>query len=167
VKLYRYLFFIPLFFLLLGGPAGAELRPLADTDMGNISARTGIVSRMMALKSFSPGGNSETSRFANLLHIDPTFLTNLRNFERNIREFGDAFLHAETRPLADGWTWFEVSYTSEHGYESPAEQLPCAHFSASPVEGGLGLLGMGGFQVERSGTTRIEMSGKIKIEFRP
>jgi|GEM_PF-2842702 len=170
MKLFRnaFLFMIVLFCIHTGF---AEIKPLTDQDMGKITAQTGVLGRMVSFsEAFASSGQDRPDNKMDLTHIMPfnlAYVQDLRGLESNIRRFDEIFERMETKPLDDGWTYFEASFNTDEPLKNPGEQLTYENAFSAPVEAGLGILSMGGFKVERSHKTRIEISGKVKVQFRP
>ncbi len=145
----------------------AEMEALTDGEMGEVTAQTGVLGKVVGFSqayAASSGGQADLER---AVPFNLAYVQQIRDMEDNVRNFDEIFQRMETRPLEDGWTYFEFEYNSPEEIRHPGEQLSYNDVWDKPVESGLGLLGMGGFRVERSGQTHIRASGKIKIEFRP
>ncbi len=145
----------------------AEMKPLTDKDMGNVTGQTGLLGNLVGFgEAFSKIGKSKKD-LDKAIPFNLAYATKQKDLEKNLMAFHDVFQRIETTPLEDGWSYFEYEYDSDEELINIGEQLTYTDVYSSPVESGLGLFGLGGFKVERSGTTHYQMSGKVKIEFRP
>lgn len=170
MKLYRNILLL-LILLFCIHTGFAEIKPLSDQDMREVTAQTGVLGRMVGFsEAFASSGKVNVDGKTELERAVPfnlAYVQDLRELEQNVRRFDEIFERVETKPLEDGWTYFEASFNAEKPIENPGEQLTYEDAFDSPVETGLGILSMGGFKVERSHKTRIHMTGRVKVEFRP
>ncbi|MCP4118385.1 MAG: hypothetical protein GY737_23920 [Desulfobacteraceae bacterium] len=169
MKQYKFFFFVFFVFFVLFTihTVFAEMKALSDKAMGKVTGQTGVLGNLVGFgEVFAKTGQSKED-LDKAIPFNLAYATKLKDLEKNLREFHDIFQRIETTPLEDGWSYFEFEYDSEDELKNPGEQLTYNDVHSSPVESGLGLFGLGGFQVERSGKTHIRMSGKVKIEFRP
>lgn len=144
----------------------AEMKALTNKEMGSVTGQTGILGKMIGFSEAfaSTGGSKEDLDKA--LTFNLAYINQLKDIQKNIQSFDEIFSKVETTPLEDGWTYFELEYTTKEAPTVPGEQLTYTDVYENPVESGLGLFGLGGFRVEGGGV-HIKMSGKVKIEFRP
>jgi len=145
----------------------AEMEALTDADMGEITAQTGIVGNLVSFGEAHAATGGSKVDLDKAIPFNLAYVQQLRDMENNVRGFDEIFQRMETRPLENGWSYFEFEYHAPEEIKHPGEQLSYNDVWDKPVESGLGLLEMGGFQVERSGGVHVRASGKIKIEFRP
>lgn len=166
MKKYKNMIFILILFFSIHG-VFAEMKALTDRDMGQVTAQTGILGNLIAFgEAFaSTGGDKED--LDKSISFNLAYVNQLKDLEKNVRNFHDIFQRMEIKPLEDGWSSFEFEYDSEDEIEIPGDQLAYSDVYTNPVESGIGLLGLGGFKVEKNGSTHIRMTGKVKIEFRP
>jgi hypothetical protein len=145
----------------------AEMRALTDKDMGKVTGQTGLLGNIVGFgEVFASTGKSKED-LDKTVTFNLAYATQLKDLEKNLREFHDVFQRIETTPLEDGWSYFEYEYDSDKELKNIGEQVTYTDVYTNPVESGLGLFGLGGFKVTKSGKTHIRMSGKVKIEFRP
>lgn len=145
----------------------AQMKALSDRDMGKVTGQSGIVGNLIAFgEAFaSTGGSKEDLDRA--VSFNLAYITQFKDLDKNVRNFQEIFQRIETKSLEDGWTAFDFEYDSKEELKIPGVQLAYTDVYSEPVETGLGLFGLGGFKVEKSGTNHIQMTGKVKIEFRP
>lgn len=166
MKRYKNIIFL-LLFLPFIHTVFAQMKALTDRDLGNVTAQTGIIGNLIAFgEAFASTGGSRED-LARAIPFNLAYITQFKDLENNVRKFQDIFQRMETEPLGDGWVAFDLEYDSEEELKIPGVQLAYTDVFSEPVGAGLGLLKLGGFKVERSGTTHIRMTGKVKIKFRP
>ena len=174
MKLYRNISFL-LILLFCIHTGFAEIKPLSDQDMREVTGQTGVLGRMVGFSEAfaSTGKDGVAGRLDGKTDLERAvpfnlaYVQDLRELGDNVRKFDEIFERVETEPLEDGWTYFEASFNTDEPLKNPGEQLTYEDAFDRPVETGLGILSMGGFKVERSHKTRIHMTGRVKVEFRP
>ena len=144
----------------------AEMKALTDKDMGELTGQSGIMGNLVGFgEVFASTGGSKAD-LDKAVSFNLAYVNQLKDLDKNIRSFQEIFERLETRPLEDGWSYFELEYHSDEPLSVPGEQLAYNDVYENSVETGLGLFGLGGFKVE-GGDVHVKMSGKVKIEFRP
>lgn len=144
----------------------AEMKALTNKEMGQVTGQTGLLGNMIGFAEAYASTGGTKADLDRAVSFNLAYANQLKDLKKNVQSFEDVYRKIEANPPEEGWRHFEMEYTSKDEPQIPGEQLAYTDVYSSPVESGIGVLGLGGFKVE-GGDVHVIMSGRIKIEFRP